>query len=469
MLSNPDIAALAVPDAMAALDALDAAVSGLAEVDFDALSGRERLEALRRLETVARRQTGVGYELLHGFCEQKGSDEFGGEHPHQVVANALRINRSEVKKRVHTAEQLVRRSSLTGEPLDPELPATASGVRDGLLGDAHVQVIRSLLEHLPAAIDSGTREQAEAQLAACAESMRPDELRKVADRLATYLCPDGSFSDTDRARARGVYLGKQGPDLMSRLSGFIDPELRAYLEPIFAKFAAPGMCNPNDEAPIIDGDPNEDAARRDRRSQGQRQHDAVKAMCRTLLAAGNLGQHRGLPVTVVVSTKLKDLEARAGRAATGGGSFIPMTDLIRMAAHAHHYLAIFDDVEGRVLHLARSKRIASADQRIVLHARDIGCSFPTCDMPGYLSETHHLDEWRDGGATDIDNLTFACHAHHKLAGPGVAQWRTRATSTGRTEWTPPAHVDPRQRPRINRFHHPDETLVAESARGGDPP
>src|SRR6188768_1028988 len=112
MLANPN-AALRVPDATKAFDALDAAVSGLAEVDFDALTSRERLAALRRLETVTRRQAGVGYELLHSFCEQKGLEEFGGEHAHQVVADSLRIKRTEVKKRVLTAEQLVVRSSFT--------------------------------------------------------------------------------------------------------------------------------------------------------------------------------------------------------------------------------------------------------------------------------------------------------------------------------------------------------------------
>jgi hypothetical protein len=105
MLANRDAAASRVSDAMMALDALDAAVSGLAKVDFDVLSSRERLQALQRLETVTRRQAGVGYDLLHGFCEHKGVEEFGGEHAHQVLANALRIKRSEVNKRVHTAEQ----------------------------------------------------------------------------------------------------------------------------------------------------------------------------------------------------------------------------------------------------------------------------------------------------------------------------------------------------------------------------
>ncbi|MCX5042976.1 HNH endonuclease [Aldersonia sp. NBC_00410] len=446
-------------DAAGVLEALRAAVSAASDLDFGAMSNEQRLGVLRELESVTRKQASVAHEVLNLLAEQRVPAEFGGEHTHQVVADALRINRNEAKKRFATAEQLASRRSFTGEALEPELPATAAGVREGVLGDPHVQVIRSFLQHLPTAIDAGTREQAEAQLAGFAATMRPDELKKIADRLAAYLNPDGEFSDEDRARERGIWLGKQGPDLMSSLTGRIDPELRAYLEPILAKLAAPGMCNPDDETPTVDGEPDEQIARRDTRSMGQRQHDALKAMCRSQLASGALGQHRGLPVTLLVSTTLRELTNVAGPATTAGGSLLPMRDLIRLAAHANHYLAVFDDVENRPLYLGRAKRIASPDQRIMLHARDIGCSFPACNVAGYRTETHHVHEWADGGATDIDNLTFVCPEHHKLAGQGTGQWRTTAGPRSRTLWYPPEHTDPRQRPRINRFHHPVEILT----------
>ena len=54
----------------------------------------------------------------------------------------------------------------------------------------------------------------------------------------------------------------------------------------------------------------------------------------------------------------------------------------------------------------------------MLHAKDRGCTHPGCDAPGYWSEVHHVDEWAAGGRTDIDKLTFACAANHKLAGKG---------------------------------------------------
>lgn len=82
---------------------------------------------------------------------------------------------------------------------------------------------------------------------------------------------------------------------MSGMHGMLDPEARATIDAVFAKLAAPGMCNPDDETPCVDGEPSEEAAHGDIRSQGQRNHDALKAMGRGVLASGELGQHNGLP------------------------------------------------------------------------------------------------------------------------------------------------------------------------------
>ncbi|WP_264004061.1 13E12 repeat family protein, partial [Mycolicibacterium sphagni] len=89
-----------------------------------------------------------------------------------------------------------------------------------------------------------------------------------------------------------------------------DPELRSELDAWFAKFAAPGVCNPDDESPSIA--PSEEGAQRDLRSYGQRQHDALTALVRGQLGDPTFGQHNGLPVTVIVSATLQDLHAKTG-------------------------------------------------------------------------------------------------------------------------------------------------------------
>jgi hypothetical protein len=154
---------------------------------------------------------------------------------------------------------------------------------------------------------------------------------------------------------------------MSRGRFSFDPEARAYAEMLLAKLARPGMCNAADPLPTVDGEPDACAAAGDTRTTAQRNHDAIEAAMRALLASGDLGKHR-LPVTAIVTMPLKELEAGSGLALTGGGSTVPMEVAIRIAAHAHHYLYIYDEKCGRPLFLGRSQRLASPDQRIVLHA-----------------------------------------------------------------------------------------------------
>jgi hypothetical protein len=81
-----------------------------------------------------------------------------------------------------------------------------------------------------------------------------------------------------------------------------------------------------------------------------------------LLASGDLGQHNGLPASIIVTTTLKDLETAAGAGLTDGGTIQPMSDVIRPARHANHYLATFD--KGKALALYHTKRLASPAQRI---------------------------------------------------------------------------------------------------------
>jgi hypothetical protein len=345
-------------------NALDTDLDRLCALSFDVFTTPERLRALERLERVARRLSAPQHTLINQLDAQAGDEELGGTL-RCALADRLRITKPEAGRRIHDAADLGERRALTGEPLAPQLSATATAQRQGLIGDEHVKVIRSFFAHLPTEVDAFTRQAADADLAGKAAGYRPDVLAKYAQRIMDWLHPDGQFSDQERARKRGITLGTQEYDGMSRLSGYLTPEARATFEPVLAKLAAPGACNPEDEIPVVDATPDQDAVRRDSRSEAQRNHDGLLAGLRGLLCSGDLGQHNGLPVSIVVTTTLTDLEAAAGKALTGGGTLVPMSDVIRWASHAHHYLALFDN--GKPLALYHTKRLASPAQRIMLY------------------------------------------------------------------------------------------------------
>src|SRR6202041_2286232 len=433
------------------LAALRAANKRARALTFDVLTTPERLAVLENLEQMRRAQPALEHALINQLAEQADATELGGTLP-SALADRLRISRAEASRRMHEAADLGERRAWNGEPLEPVLPATAEAQRNGELGAGHVAVIRSFWHRLPDFVDIETRAKAKAQLARLAGEHRPDELARLADKLTDCLHPDGDFTDTDRARRRGIMIGRQDIDGMSPISGHLTPEARATLDAVFAKLAAPGMCNPADDQPCVSGTPSQAAIQGDTRTAAQRNHDALLALARAALASGDLGQHNGLPASIIVTTTLQELEAGAGRGLTGGGTLLPMSDVIRLGSHAHHYLAIFDN--GKALALYHTRRLASPAQRIMLHAKDRGCTFPGCDVPGYLCEAHHCDPYATNPVTDVNDLALTCHPNHTLAEQG---WTTRKNSRGDTEWIPPPHLD-HGRPRVNTFHHPEKLL-----------
>jgi Domain of unknown function (DUF222) len=441
------------------LAALDDVVEELAAVDLGTLPPPERFTVLERLETARRRQVAISHAGVARLEQFEGCPPVG-----ITLGDVLRISPRKAKRRMRDAEQLTPRTTLTGQPLPPILPETATAWQAGQIDGEHLQVIQKFFRHLPGHVPPVEVEKAERSLAENAVNLRPDQLERFAERLALHLNPDGTFSDEDRARQRGfTWNGRQRADGMSEGKLVADPELRSELDAWYAKFAAPGMCNPADQTPTIS--PTKEGAERDSRSHGQRQHDALKALVRGQLGDPKLGQHNGLPVTVIVSATLRDIQAKTGHAVTAGGTLLPIPDMIRMATHAYHYLALFDGVNGRALWLGRTKRIASADQRIMLHAKDRGCTRPGCDAPGYHSEVHHAaKDWSKGGNTDIDDLTLACDPDNQLV--ETSGWTTRILPDGTTQWIPPPQL-PMLRGGTNNFHHPERLLGNENAPPSD--
>ncbi|OBF09359.1 13E12 repeat family protein, partial [Mycobacterium sp. 852002-10029_SCH5224772] len=293
-------------------DALDADLDRVCGLSFEVLTTPERLRALERLERVARRVRVPGHTLINELRAQATTTELG-DTLGRALAERLRITTADAGRRVAEAADLGQRRALTGELLAPTLSATAAAQRQGLIGDAHVRIIRGFFAELPVEIDHGTREHAEADLAHQASRFGPAEFNQYARRAMGWLNPDGTLSDGERARRRGITLGPQQYDGMSALHGYLTPELRATFEPVLAKLGAPGACNPDDEVPVIDEVPDEESVRRDLRSPAQRNHDALLAGLRALLASGKLGCHNGLPVSVVVTTTLQDLGQRRHR------------------------------------------------------------------------------------------------------------------------------------------------------------
>jgi hypothetical protein len=424
------------------------------------------------MEQSLRRAEVISHRLVVEGVERSVPASLGYTSPKKLLIDVLRISGADASARVTAARELGVWHTLAGEPMPPVLPETAAAQADGDIGADHVRAIAKVMRKIPHAVDNDAVADAEAVLATLARSGTPEDVEQAGHRLLAYLNPDGNLGDDrDRKRRRGISIGRQDTELMSRISGELDPVARAMLDPMLAKWARPGMNNPDDpdspagdgENPAIDRDVLAAAAARDTRTAAQRNHDAFSAVFRALLESGVLGRHRGLPATVIVTMTLEQLEqAVGGLATTATGGLLPIEDALALAEDAHPVLALFDHA-GRPLHLGRRRRLASADQRLALIASDGGCTRPGCSAPASLCAVHHVTDWRKGGHTDIEGLALVCDGCHAQINDGPAGWATRSAPhhsayAGRTEWIPPPHIDPTRRPRINHRHHPGELI-----------
>ncbi|MGB5151058.1 MAG: DUF222 domain-containing protein, partial [Mycobacterium sp.] len=401
---------------------------------------------------------------------------------------------------VAAAADLGPRHVIGGDVLDPVLPACAQALAAGTINTGHITIIRGAVKKASAYLDATERAQLESTLVFIATTNTPETLQKAADHAVYLLNQDGTSPDLARHR-RGLVIGAQDADGLTHIHGWVDAEFAAYLGAIRDVWARPGINNPDDPQPQhnpvpnplddtsveperepetdVEPEPAEEPSfprdfgeladlaeppvkwdlepvKGDIRTDAQRTHDAIKAVLRDTLMSKRLGQHNGLPASVVVSTTLAELEAAAGIAVTGSGTLMPMADLIRLAEHAYHYLIVYREHTAEPLYMGRTKRLATKAQRLLLYNRDRGCTRPGCTQAACRCQAHHAQpSWKNGGLTDAPTLGLGCGPDNRLAELG---WTTSIDpTTGRVHWHPPPLMDTGQ-DTLNHHFHPQELL-----------
>jgi hypothetical protein len=490
-----------------ALAGHQASTTALADVDFTTFDTAELLAIQSEREQRARTHALIDHRIQAALMAQATPHEIGGKSWIDVLATRMRISRKEASRRVAAATELAPRYTVGGEVLEPELPACAQALLDGKISADHIAIISDTVKKVASYVNATELAEVEVDLVAAATRETPETLKAGAEKLLFLLNQDGDSPDL-AAHRRGLRLGRQDADGYVHVEGWLDPETAAYVATINSVWAQPGINNPDDPHPIHNPTPNPldtpntddtaadtaapepaapdaadsvaadpppeseasqqereqaqaEAAARDTRTQPQRNHDALKAALRELLMSKRLGRHGGLPVTVVVSTTLSELESAAGIAVTGSGIRMPMKDLIRLASHSFHYLTIYKHHTAEPLYMARTKRLATKAQRLLLYDRDRGCTRPGCTAAADRCQVHHAKtDWQHGGQTDAPDLGLSCGPDNRLVGLG---WTTSVDpDTGRILWYPPPLMNTGQ-DTVNHHFRPEELLAPPDA------
>ncbi len=249
-------------------------------------------------ETLTCQMPTQSHRLLSRLQAETTPKAMGAKSWNEVLRVRWRLSTAEASRRLHEAADLGPRTSLIGEPLAPQLPAVAAAQAAGAITGEHVKEIRDAVKQLPPWVDTTTAPQFEVDLVRVAVGVGPKELRDTAELRLFLLDQDGPEPDDAERNANArVTVGRQGRDAMVSVSADLTPEAWAVWEVIFAKYAAPGMCNPADDQPCTSGTPSQAQIDNDHRTLAQRQHDALLAIGRIALMSGDLGQLNGLPVS----------------------------------------------------------------------------------------------------------------------------------------------------------------------------
>lgn len=115
---------------------------------------------------------------------------------------------------------------------------------------------------------------------------------------------------------------------------------------------------------------------------------------------------------------------------------------------------------GAVISVGRTHRLPPPRMRLALHLRDQTCRFPGCTRPAASAEADHTIEWRNGGATALDNLASLCVAHHHVRHGD--RWTYVLHPDGAADWTTPTGRRVTTRP-------PDPPTCAQAPHFADPP
>ena len=108
-------------------------------------------------QTLACRMPTQSHRLLTRLQAETTPAQMGAKSWNEVLRIRWRLSTGEASRRLHEAADLAARTSLTGQPLAPVLPAVAAAQSAGVITGEHVTAIRDAIKRLPSWVDTITR------------------------------------------------------------------------------------------------------------------------------------------------------------------------------------------------------------------------------------------------------------------------------------------------------------------------
>lgn len=469
---------------VAGLCAAEDAVLALRKVDVTGLSDELLEEMIAAGERLAARQAELGLRLVAEADNRDLGRRMGATSTVAWIRHRFRLRPGTAKGRLELAHRVASAAAAGSEPHDwasnvgsssavGAMPATGQALANGAISVDHAQVIASVMRRIPEHVEAEQVAAAEADLARWATRFDPAGLARLGEHLLHVLDSDTLEEDKERQVAkRELRLNER----TGRISGRLDTEgmamLRTALDPLAAPCSArDGTPDPR-SAPRRNADALVELARRACDTgdtlparRVARPHLSITAKIETLRAAacrrdGHQREHEPVAASGVGAAPEFGSVSGAG-AGRASGSSAPSgvaaaelawggalsAEAVRRIACDAGITRVIVNADSVPLDVGREYRTVTPGQFAALVVRDAGCAFPGCTRPPAWCEAHHIRHWADGGDTCLGNLVLLCGHHHRSI--HHRGWEVRLDARGLPEFTPPAWVDPAQRPQRN--------------------
>lgn len=452
-------------------DAAKASGVDSAMASFSTASGRSgAVERLADGEPVAREPSGRnGSRTVSGrrFREFRSTADF--------LRARLRISRSEARRRLELSGTVLPPDTFSGAPLAPAFPRLSAACAAGDLSAAGVELVAHALQEAQPRLQPETLAAMEQQLTDIASRQDHDFLVRTTRHWLALLDQEQPPSEDELAKFQGIFPGRRRNGLSHLHIYCTDAQHEALAT------AMNSTANPRTVAPAVQGEQvTSGEARMPVPTRPQRLLDGLLSAVRAALAAGGLPASGGLRPQVMVTMSYESLMtglsgASGNPAGSGHGAVpgvpagardpypdfpgsglaafsgpIPAEEIRQLACDADLIPAVLGQ-QGQIMDLGRAARLFPPHIRKALHARDLGCAFPGCTVPGPWTEAHHVTFWENGGGTGVGNGALLCSFHHHLIHQG--NW-TVFMDSGVPWFTPPPYVDPDRKPLRNTYFHP---------------
>ncbi len=384
--------------------ALSVEVGSLCETSLlglDAASTRESLIALTRLRAQVDAMT--MRVAAHAEQVQVGADS-GATSAGVWWAVSTRQNRPTAAGLVRLATALERWRTV------------AAGCARGDVTQEQARVIVHALEELPADLEAEQVTLAEKVLVGHAADHDPATLTILGRRILDVVAPETAEAheqaklEAEEARARDKQRLTLSFDGHGKAHGrFTVPEAQGAM----LKKALYALASPRHRAAVQDGTDPAQVDREVVRPTPQRLGAAFCALIEAL-PTDRLPTAGGTDATAVVITEHAALMNGLGSAHLDTGEPVSAAQARRLACSAG-ILPVVMGGPSVALDAGRRHRFHSKVQRLVIAARDRGCTAEGCDWPPGMCEVHHDEAWAEGGVTDVDHARLLCpHHHHRV-------------------------------------------------------